>query len=177
MKTVGAQTLIYSSLIRSPFKSQGPAVNDGPAARLYKQDPEYHAKYDVGRTAHGMMRMSVPDKTPPGLVAAFGRNNYNMKISADPYFRNDYGGGGGGHGYDGGDVEDWMFSHGEFYKLSPTEPAGLRDLLIAECLALLENRTREFDGFELHANDLQEEVSGLLLTKEKNNSLVDGSNR
>lgn len=77
-----------------------------------------------------------------------------MRSSIDPLLRH----GKAKAGYDGG-AEDWTFAPEEFYKLSPTDPAGFRDLLTGDCLGFLENRAREFDGFDLHANDLQEEVS------------------
>jgi hypothetical protein len=47
----------------------------------------------------------------------------------------------------------------ELYKLAATHPGGFRDLLADRCLSLLEKRHREFREFELHATDLQEDVS------------------
>jgi hypothetical protein len=140
-KTVAAQALIYGSIMRSPFKTQLHGNNDGPVG------------HDVGRASHE--RSSFPEKNTPDFSAMFkpskGKEKYE-KSYGDPYRRYP------GHGY-AGSVDDWNFAPDEFYKLSSTEPAGFRALLLSECVAYLENRTREFEGFDLHANDLQEEVS------------------
>lgn len=51
----------------------------------------------------------------------------------------------------------------EYYRLSPTRPGGFRELLVSDCLSLIEQRYTQFSQLIPHANYLQEYVSLLTL--------------
>jgi len=46
----------------------------------------------------------------------------------------------------------------DFFKVSPTDPGGFRDLLLQECLQHLHRRNREFSEFQSQAVQLEKEV-------------------
>lgn len=155
LRTVAAQSLIYSAIINSRFKTQLSGSNDGLELRARGRQLANYDGRDNARPAREARYAGLEMSPPPySHVPRNRRDNQQAWAYFEPTTRQDH-----GRPAQEAGVEDWMFAPEEFYKLAPTDPGGFRDLLAAECLSFLEKRAREFNGFDLHADDLQEEVS------------------